>query len=127
MIPSRVRSAIARAAKAKESYEERKFVLAARKRKWKTRKMNGAGQRNWMDQLVALPFGAIVFIEFKREGEGPRAGQAELIKELVDMGHYVFLAYSSEGALQLCESVIEEKKRGMGTLTVSGEGPRLHY
>jgi hypothetical protein len=87
-----------RFAKQPEKAEERKFVKAAKEQGWKTRKLNGLGNRNWPDQLVVV-FDFVGFIEFKREGEDPREAQARLHTWLKDNKANVLVTTSHEEAI----------------------------
>lgn len=50
------------------------------------RKMNGLGFRSWPDRLFITPKGRHFYIEFKRDGEVPTAGQDDFIEGLVARG-----------------------------------------
>lgn len=43
------------------------------------------GSKGWPDRLLLAPNGHMMFLEFKREGEGPRPLQAEILRQLQEM------------------------------------------
>ena len=68
-------------------------------RKWPAlqhRKMNGAGQRSWPDQMVLIPGGRPLFVECKSPGEEPTVLQAERIERLKGDGYDVIVVDSKE-------------------------------
>lgn len=77
------------------------FVKKARALGCMCRKLNGMGYASWPDQLVLCPGGAILFIEFKREGEELRPAQEELHEEALGIGHKWFWFDNWEDALNL--------------------------
>lgn len=54
---------------------EQAFVRKAKALGCKCRKLNGLGNRDWPDQLVLIPGGQVLLIEFKRPGEKLRPSQ----------------------------------------------------
>jgi hypothetical protein len=73
---------------------ENKFVKEVKKLGCKTRKLNGMGYKSWPDRLILCPGGAILFIEFKKPGEGLSELQQSLHSEVAEIGH-VFKTYDS--------------------------------
>jgi hypothetical protein len=47
------------------------------------------GNSGWPDRLFVLPDGRVVWVEFKREGESPRAKQSHIHELLQAFGHKV--------------------------------------
>ena len=127
MVPAPIPAALRRRMKKVlvplESKEEGKFVTAARGLGWITRKMNGVGNKGWPDQHVALPLGAVAYIEFKRQGEKPRpeqGNQRDVQAALAALGHPVLVAYTAVEALALCEMTIQRRKDEMEALALHG-------
>ena len=93
------------------SFEDEDFVVApkletelekdaidfAKKHNWLVMKFVSPGKRGVPDRLF-IREGRILFIEFKREGETPRAQQERRIKELRDHGANVYVCDSLEYA-----------------------------
>ena len=109
----------------KESAEENKFVRACRERGWRTRKLNGEGQRDWPDRLVCLPCSLTALIEFKRRGKGPNAGQADKHAELRALGHVVLVCDTAQEALRHCEELMRSQLNAMGPRPVPRKGGTL--
>lgn len=86
----------------REAAIERHFVSFARSTGAKTRKLNGAGQRDWPDQLVLKP-GAKrpLLLEFKRPGGGLRPGQAYFFAQLARIGFRVRVADNLQDAVRV--------------------------
>ena len=87
-----------------ETAIEKKFVAEAKKLGCLCRKLNGSGNRNWPDQLVLIPGGVKLLIEFKRPGEGLRPAQEDWHREAVKCGHESLVYDSWEAPLQLVKS-----------------------
>src|SRR6185369_5803224 len=68
-----------------ESKIEGRAVKWARNNGWRTRKMNGLGDRGWPDRLFLGP-GVVAFIEFKKVGEEPTKKQWDNIMEIRKLG-----------------------------------------
>lgn len=76
------------------------------KRLWpqvETRKLNGAGNRDWPDRLFLFPNGRHLMIEFKRPGEKLRPSQEHRINTLRLLGHLVAVCYNVETAVYACK------------------------
>jgi hypothetical protein len=84
-----------------ESAIERQFVKEARALGCRTRKLNGAGHVGWPDQLVLVPGGVTLLIEFKRPKEKLRPTQVIWHNEAKSIGHnpHVFDNWQSAIAL----------------------------
>lgn len=102
-----------------ETKVEQRFVRAAKKRGWKTRKLNGLGNRSWQDQLV-LAQGLICLIEFKRPGsddvmKGLTAGQEEHYNDCLALGigHLVLVTDSSEEAIAFVENLCKQNRSSL--------------
>lgn len=90
-----------------EKVEENKFVQKLRKcggGDWLTRKLNGAGNRDWPDQLIIGPMNYHAMIEFKRGDEEARKTQEIKIANLRRLGHRVYLFNSCEEAFSQIKS-----------------------
>jgi len=84
---------------------ERRFVRLAKKRGWRTRKLNGAGNRGWPDRLVLTTCGVPLFIEFKRPGsKGPTKLQCSHLRWLRKHGYAAEWFDNAELAIAWCES-----------------------
>lgn len=108
------------AAKAElETKVEQRFVRAARKRGWKCRKLNGAGARDWHDQLVLAP-NVVCLIEFKRpDGKSKLSPGQEVHHDetiALGLGAYSLVTDSSDVALkfveELCAATPKTKRLG---------------
>jgi len=59
------------------------------------RKMNGTGYRDWPDRLYlrtpSTQDSRDLWVEYKRRGERPRAGQGRLLRYLRATGHLAFV------------------------------------
>lgn len=96
-----------------ESKVENRFVRQAKKRGWKTRKLNGLGNRDWHDQLVLAP-NTICLIEFKRPGNEYykettlSPGQETHHEEVaaLGLGSVSLVTSSAEEALQFVERLV---------------------
>ena len=80
---------------------ENRFVQEARKLGCKTRKLNGGGQRDWSDQLVLVPGGATLLIEFKRVGAKLRPTQQAFKDACAAIGHTIHVYDSWQAALAI--------------------------
>lgn len=85
---------------------ENKFVKEARKLGCLTRKLNGAGNRNWPDQLILIPFGPAVLFEFKRPGEELRPSQMAWHEDAMEIGHKAYVFTSWIDALDVVREMI---------------------
>ena len=54
-------------------------------------KMETRGQRGWPDRCFFGPLGLHFFVEFKRPGKKPTPKQVEMIEELQNKGHEVWV------------------------------------
>jgi hypothetical protein len=99
----------------KESAEEDKFVRACRERSWRTRKLNGEGQRDWPDRLVCLPLGLVALIEFKRRGKKATGKQDDKHTELRALSHHVLVCDTAQEALQYCDELVKRQSNGVGS------------
>ena len=90
-----------------ESALEKKFVTEAKKLGCLCRKQNGAGNRNWPDQLVLVPGGAVLLIEFKRLNEHLRPAQAGWHAEAVKIGHEPKVFDTWEEPLRLVKELLK--------------------
>lgn len=68
-----------------ESVVETTVCLLAKDSGWLVRKLKWIGRRNAMDRLFAKD-GRVVFIEFKRPGKEPIAGQGKEIARFQEAG-----------------------------------------
>lgn len=69
--------------KKKESSIEAACVAYAVARGWKHKKI---GTNAWPDHLFINTKARVIWIEFKRPGEGPRPNQLKRIREIIAMG-----------------------------------------
>ncbi len=105
-----------KAAKEKPELEakvEARFVKAAKKRGWKTRKLNGMGARHWHDQLVLAP-GVICLIEFKRPEVGKLSEGQKVHHEEVaalGLGSHSLVTSSSDEAIAFVEQLCKNSHR----------------
>ena len=98
------------ARKPKEAKAEQKFVDTAKLLKWKVRKLNGLGQRDWPDRLIVAPH-TVCFVEFKRIGEVLRPTQEILVKELRARGADVGVFDDADEAVQWVQSLIDRNAK----------------
>lgn len=80
-------------------------AVRAIKKRWpeaEVRKMNGYGHRSWPDRLIVLPGGAVVWIEFKREGESLTQDQTYLHRRLSALGQRVVVCWNRDCAIAAC-------------------------
>ena len=89
-----------------ESSIEKSFVRRARKLGCICRKLNGMGHNHWPDQLVLVPGGKTLYIEFKKPGEGLRGAQAGLHEDVRAIGHKFYTFDNWEQAIALVEKYI---------------------
>jgi hypothetical protein len=92
-----------------EAKVEARFVRGAKKRNWKTRKLNGAGARDWPDRLVLAP-GVLCLIEFKREKYGKLSPGQELFHESITvygLQEHTLITTSAEEAIEFVESLCQ--------------------
>lgn len=89
-----------RAPRPLERNVERRFVERAKPLGCRTRKLNGAGFRDWPDRLVLAPRGVVMLIEFKRPGGRATPKQALLHEQLRALGHDVRVFDDADRALQ---------------------------
>lgn len=93
-----------------EDEEEATFVRKARARGFLCRKMNGAGYRGWLDQMV-IGLADVYFIEFKRPGkykdphDGLSANQAEILEKLRALNKNVLVTDSADEALRFIGAI----------------------
>lgn len=86
----------------KESIEERKFVkLLFRTCRIRAIKYTDSYRRGGPDRQVLLPGGKVVFIEFKRQGEGLRPEQEAYHDYLRSLEHEVHLCVFAKEALSI--------------------------
>jgi hypothetical protein len=107
-----------------ENKEENSFVGKARSLGWQTRKMNGTGNKDWPDQLVLLPLGGVVLVEFKRVGVKTRpeqAGQRDKLAALRALGHIVETVTTAAEALTICELLLAGRRCEVDTKVVHGK------
>ncbi|CAB4143237.1 VRR-NUC domain containing protein [uncultured Caudovirales phage] len=115
--PTAARASTDVARHALESKAEQKFVDKAKLLKWKVRKLNGLGQRDWPDRLVVAP-ATVCFVEFKRVGEDPRPTQEIMIEELRAQGADVGVFDDADEAVQWVQSLIDRNAKCLsGTRT----------
>lgn len=88
-----------------ETSIETAVVKKAKSLGYINRKMNGLGFRSWPDRLFIHTSGAMVWIEFKRYGEEPTAGQAEMHKELRERKQVVGVFDTRESAISFLEAI----------------------
>lgn len=86
-----------------EKVAEDQFVEEAFRRGYLALKMEIPGWRNWPDRQVLLGHGYVFFIEFKREGEEPRAGQVFRHQKLREKGYTVYVCDTLADALESLE------------------------
>jgi 4-aminobutyrate aminotransferase-like enzyme len=102
---------VARRRPEKEANIEGRVDTWAKKNGWKTRKMNGLGNRSWPDRLFVAPRGGVVaFVEFKRLDEEPTEQQADTIKDLTKRGVNVAWFDNSEQAIKYLQDLVFFKK-----------------
>lgn len=82
----------------RESSIERKFVQWCKEHGWLALKLNVIGHRGYPDRIV-LGAGTVLFIEFKRPGQGSTALQVRCQNELKRRGFPVHVATSVESAI----------------------------
>jgi len=87
---------------------ENKFVRMAKEIGCKTRKLNGMGYKSWPDRLILCPGGAVVFIEFKKPGEGLRPAQGELHSEVHQIGHTWYTCDDADNAMEIVRNAMRE-------------------
>ena len=90
-----------------ESSIESTFVKKARALGCMTRKLNGMGQRDWPDQLVLIPGGVGILIEFKRPGESLRVGQQTWQEDAKEIGHGSYVFNNWQEPLELIKRLIK--------------------
>ena len=83
------------------------FVKKARALGCMCRKLNGMGYASWPDQMVLVPGGKVLLIEFKREGEELRPAQEDLHTQAKTIGHKWYWFDNWEEPLHLVEFYIE--------------------
>lgn len=71
------------------------------------RKLNGAGNRGWPDQLYMIPGGRPLMIEFKAEGEEPRKLQAHIHERLRENGYEIEVHTKAEEAIASIRKRVE--------------------
>lgn len=95
-----------------ESKVEKRFIRQAKKRGWKHRKLNGAGARDWHDQLI-LANGVICLIEFKRpDGKSKLSPGQEIHHDEVialNLGNRSLVTDSAEEAIAFVEALCANK------------------
>ena len=83
-----------------ESVTQSKILEYAQRRGWWAIKVETRSIRGVMD-TYCLRRGRHVWIEVKREGEGPRLQQAKRIKEVQDHGGEAYAVDSMEAAMEI--------------------------
>lgn len=87
-----------------EVHVERHFVKRAEALGCLQRKLEPGGQSHWPDRLLIMPGGRVVFVELKRpKGGRLRAGQAEMLSRLVQLGAETATLWSIEDVDQFFE------------------------
>lgn len=86
-----------------EKIVEDQFVEEAFRRGYLALKMEVPGWRNWPDRQVLLGHGYVFFIEFKREGEDPRAGQLFRHRKLREKGYSIYVCDTLADAMEAFE------------------------
>lgn len=71
------------------------------------RKVNGMGFRGWPDRLFIFPNGVVVFIEFKRVGGKLTQLQAQIHRELKELGHHVIVSDNADMALAQVAAILD--------------------
>lgn len=93
--------------KIREQDIEDAFIRKAREAGCITRKINGMGFASWPDRLILCPGGAVLFIEFKKPGEGLRPAQAALHSEAHKLGHTWYTCDDAENAMMIVRDHIK--------------------
>ena len=75
----------------------------AESKNWLTRKWTSPGHTFVPDQIFIRPDGQVIFIEFKREGAKPTAGQMREHGKLRDHGCLVYVIDSVEAGKALVD------------------------
>lgn len=95
-----------------EKAEERKFAKGL-KDEYNLRaiKYTDSAKRGAPDRLVLLPYGKLMFIEFKRRGENLREEQIDYHKWLRSLDHYVVTCYTALGALARVREALQNDRK----------------
>lgn len=88
-----------------EKMSESKFREYVRKDNNEYFKLNVMGRRGWPDRMVFMDNARILWLEFKREGEGLRKLQEYIHRKLRKKGHVVYTVYSFEEAVAIYNKV----------------------
>lgn len=81
-------------------------VVQVAKERWGllSRKMNGLGFNHWPDRLFPLPNKRVLWIEFKRPGQGLTEAQADLHRRLTRLGQDVIVCDNAGEAMAALEA-----------------------
>ena len=88
---------------------EAKVVKYAKAQECLSRKMNGFGFNGWPDRLFILPNGKTFWIEFKRPGNVLSPGQEELISQLRQLKHVVYVCNDAEKGKAIIDAELSRK------------------
>lgn len=89
-----------------ESSIEKKFVKEARKLGCMTRKLEGIGQGGWPDQLILIPHGPKLLIEFKRPGGVLSPIQEACHEDAEKIGHQFYVFDNWQEAIALVKGLL---------------------
>lgn len=93
-----------------ERDEEGRFIKGLKRLGCLHRKLNGAGNRDWPDQLIVGPWGYVGFFEFKRRGKDAEVTQDIKIGILRAMKQYVYLVDDADVALRQVEIDLHHRR-----------------
>ena len=105
---------------------ENPVVRWAKKRRIRSRKMNGLGQRGWPDRMFCLPSFPF-WIEFKLPDEELEPLQIHIINELLELGYDIEVHDNPQDAISAIERRLEaaQLSKERGKVYVAERGGRV--
>jgi hypothetical protein len=91
-----------------EKVIEAKVCEHAKKLGCYVRKFTSPSHRSVPDRMIITPNGIVFFIEFKRKGEVPTAGQVVEIEKIRKMGVKVFVVDAVEDGKNVVDAMVSK-------------------